>query len=256
MACVCGFAPHKQDIAVGESNGAGAWLRAGVASAATRPRRVTDSLIARSMMNILFDVENLLRTYSYVGVFVIVFLESGIFFALPGDSLLFTAGLFASVAGLNLFILIPSIFVATFLGGLVGYELGIYIESLHRYRFFRAILKPEYIAKAHQFFDAHGKGAILLSRFVPLMRTFAPIAAGIGRMHRPSFVKYSFFSSLLWSVSVTLLGFFLGEIFPQITGYLHYFVFGIIFVSLIPFLTGWLSRRVSRRRTSGSDRSA
>ncbi len=206
----------------------------------------------RPPMNILFDVEQLLRTYGYVGVFLIVFLESGIFFALPGDSLLFTAGLFASLSGLNLFILIPAIFLATFLGGLVGYRIGVYIESLHRYAFFRKILKPEYIAKAHEFFVEHGKGAILISRFVPLMRTFAPIAAGIARMPHAKFVRYSFFSSLLWSLSITLLGYFLGQIFPQITNYLHFVVIGIVVVSLIPFLTEWLRRRLKRSRTTGS----
>ncbi len=200
-------------------------------------------------MDILFDVENLLRTYSYFGVFVIVFLESGIFFALPGDSLLFTAGLLASASNLNLFILIPAIFVATFCGGLVGYQIGMYLESFHRYKFFRKILKPEYIAKAHEFFEEHGKAAIMMSRFVPLMRTFAPIAAGIAKMPWLKFVRYSFVSSLLWSVSITLLGYFLGQAFPQITEYLPFFIIGIVGVSLLPIGTAWLRRHLKRSRT-------
>ena len=200
-------------------------------------------------MNILFDVENLLRTYSYFGVFVIVFLESGIFFALPGDSLLFTAGLLASASNLNLLILIPAIFVATFCGGLVGYQIGMYLKTLHRYAFFRKILKPEYIEKAHEFFAEHGKAAILMSRFVPLMRTFAPIAAGIARMPWLKFVRYSFFSSLLWSVSITLAGFFLGQAFPQITHYLPYFIVGIVIVSCLPALAEYSRRRLKRSRT-------
>lgn len=200
-------------------------------------------------MNILFDVEHLLRTYSYFGVFVIVFLESGIFFPLPGDSLLFTAGLLASVSHLNLFILIPAIFVATFCGGLVGYQIGLYLDSLERYAFFRKILKPQYIEKAHEFFAHHGKAAILMSRFVPLMRTFAPIAAGIARMPWLKFVRYSFASSLLWSVSITLAGYFLGQAFPQITEYLPYFVVGIVIVSCLPALAEWLRRHLKRSRT-------
>jgi len=202
--------------------------------------------------NILFNIEHLLTTYSYAGVFLIVFLESGIFFALPGDSLLFTAGLLASVSNLNLFILIPAIFLATFLGGIAGYYIGIYIESLHRYPIFKKILKPEYILKAHKFFEEHGKAAIIMSRFVPFMRTFAPIVAGIARMPKASFLRYSFISSLLWSTSITLLGYFLGQAFPQIKDYLAYFVAAIVLVSLLPATLEWLRRRGKRRKTSES----
>ncbi len=199
--------------------------------------------------DILLNAEYLLTTYGYIGVFGIVFLESGIFFPLPGDSLLFTAGLLASVSNLNIFFLIPIIFVATFLGGIAGYHIGIYIETLHKYKFFRKLLKPEYIAKAHQFFEEHGKGAILLSRFVPLMRTFAPIVAGIAKMSWPTFLRYSFFSSLLWSTSITLLGYFLGRVFPQIKDYVQYFIFAIVIVSLLPITSEWLRRRLKRSRT-------
>lgn len=201
-----------------------------------------------NLLDILFNIEDLLRSYGYIGVFLVVFLESGIFFALPGDSLLFTAGLFAAVAGLKLYFLIPLIFLATFLGGLAGYEIGGYIERLHKYKFFRLILKQEYIDKAHNFFEKYGRSAILLSRFVPLMRTFAPIVAGIAKMDYPHFLRYSFISSLLWSVSVTLLGFFLGEIFPQITSYLHYFIFGIVGVSLLPLASELIRRQIARSR--------
>lgn len=195
----------------------------------------------------LFNVENLLSTYGYLGIFLVVFLESGIFFLLPGDSLLFTAGLFASVAGLNIFYLVPLIFAATFLGGIVGYHLGRYIERLHRYPLFKRILSPEHIAEAHRFFEKHGKLAIILSRFVPLMRTFAPIAAGIAKMPRAAFIRYSFVSSLLWSFSITLLGYFLGITVPQVKDYLSWLVVAIVGVSLLPVLWQWLLRKRSRR---------
>lgn len=193
-----------------------------------------------TLIHHLFDLNYLLTTYGYVGIFIIVFLESGIFFALPGDSLLFTAGLLATGAGLRLPILIPLIFVATFLGGLAGYHIGINIKKLNGYKLFRKILNPEYIQKANHFFEKHGQPAVILSRFVPVVRTFVPIVAGITHMKYSLFIRYSIISSILWSVIVTLLGFFLGKAFPQIQDYVQYFIIGIIFVSFIPVVIEWI----------------
>ena len=195
------------------------------------------------LLHNLFNIQYLLTTYGYIGIFIIVFLESGIFFALPGDSLLFTAGLLATGVGFNLFILIPIIFLGTLLGGIVGYFIGVYIETLQKYYFFRRIIKQEHLDAAHEFFINHGKVAVILSRFVPVIRTFAPIAAGVGRMNKKLFFLYSIISSILWSTIVTLAGFFLGKTFPHIKDYLSYFIFGIIFVSFIPVLLEWLRGR-------------
>src|ERR1035437_9537500 len=130
----------------------------------------------------LFDITHIISTYGYLGIFVIVFLESGIFFALPGDTLLFTAGLLASVFSLQIFVLIPVIFVATFLGGVIGYEIGVHIERLSHYAIFRRILKKEHLEKTHKFFDKYGRFTVIFSRFVPVVRTFVPIVAGVVRM--------------------------------------------------------------------------
>lgn len=198
-------------------------------------------------MHFLFDIPHLITTYGYVGIFIIIFLESGIFFALPGDSLLFTAGLFASVFSLKLPLLIFIIFVATFFGGLLGYEIGVYLDKLRKYAFFRAILKQEYIDKAHGFFDKYGKFAIIFSRFVPLGRTFVPIVAGIARVPYKFFIKYSLVSSALWSTIVTLLGYYLGRIFPVIKDYLWVMAILVILISLSPFFVEVLRRRRERR---------
>ncbi len=188
-------------------------------------------------MNLLFDIPHLITTYGYVGIFIIVFLESGIFFALPGDSLLFTAGLFASALGLNVLFLISLIILATFLGGLAGYEIGAYLITLEeRYKFLRKILKKEHIDKAHKFFDKHGAFAIVFSRFIPIIRTFVPIVAGIARMHYYDFVKYSIISSVIWSSVVTLLGYFLGQTFPVIKDYLFLMVILVILISVLPLI--------------------
>lgn len=202
------------------------------------------------MSYLLLNTPYLLHHYGYWGIGIIVFLESGIFFPLPGDSLLITAGIFASAHRLNLFAIIPVVFAATFLGGIAGYIIGIYIEHLHRFKFFRKILKEEHIKAAHAFFERHGKGAILLSRFVPVIRTFAPIVAGIARMNFKKFLHYSVLSSALWSIVITSLGYFLGRRFPFIINYLYYFVFLVIFASLIPLVLEWYRRRRRSSRTS------
>ena len=184
----------------------------------------------------LFDITYLITTYGYVGIFIIVFLESGIFFALPGDSLLFTAGLFASAFGMNIVFLVALIFVATFLGGLTGYEIGVYLTKLEQFKFLKKILKKEHIDKAHKFFERHGLFAIIFSRFVPIVRTFVPIVAGIARMHYLTFVKYSIISSFLWSFIVTLLGYFLCQAFPVIKNYLSLITILVVLVSLLPIV--------------------
>ena len=187
-------------------------------------------------MTHLFDIPYLITTYGYAGIAIIVFLESGIFFALPGDSLLFTAGLFVSAFGLNIVFLITLIFIATFLGGLVGYEIGRYLAWFERYPFFRKIIKPGHIKTAHEFFDKHGLVAIIFSRFVPIVRTFMPIVAGVAKMHYGTFLKYSVISSLLWSVLITLVGFYLGQLFPWIKDYISWVAVLIVLVSVIPIL--------------------
>ena len=182
----------------------------------------------------LFDIPHIITTFGYTGIFIIVFLESGIFFPLPGDSLLFTAGLFAGAYGLNIFFLIPMIFVATFLGGLAGYEIGVHLIKLQNFSFFKKILKQEHIDKAHEFFNRHGKVAIAFARFVPIVRTFVPIVAGVAGMNYASFLKYNVVGSLLWSFLVTLLGYFLGHIFPGIKDYLWVVVLLVVFISVLP----------------------
>lgn len=198
-------------------------------------------------MSDLFNIPYLLSTYGYVGVFVIVFLESGIFFALPGDSLLFTAGILASGLGFHLPLLIPLIFVATFLGGIAGYYIGVYIETLHRFTFFQKILKREHIDTTHKFFDKHGLSAILISRFVPIVRTFLPIVAGIARMDFGKFIRYSLLSALLWSVSMTSLGYFLGIKFPVIQNYIQHTIFLVILVSVVPIFYEWWKVRREKK---------
>lgn len=182
----------------------------------------------------LFNIPFLISTYGYAGIFTIVFLESGIFFALPGDSLLFTAGILASSGYLQMYLLIPVIFVSTFLGGIAGYYIGVHIERLRKYSFFAKILKQEHLDKTHFFFEKYGKKMILFSRFIPVVRTFTPIAAGIAKMNYRLFLEYSFLSSVVWSTTVTFAGYFLGQIFPQIQEYMTVVIITVVLLSLLP----------------------
>jgi len=197
-------------------------------------------------MTHLFDITYLFSTYGYLGIFIIIFLESGLFFALPGDSLLFTAGLFVSVYNFNLFLLITIIFFATFLGGLGGYEIGVYLDKLRKFSFFRLILKQKYIDKAHEFFSKYGKFAVAFSRFVPIVRTFTPIVAGIARVPYKFYVKYSLVGSILWSTAITLIGYFLGRLFPVIKDYIWVIAVLVVLVSLVPIFIEIMKGRKPR----------
>lgn len=182
----------------------------------------------------LFNIVEIIQNYGYIGIFSIVFLESGIFFALPGDSLLFTVGVLASADILSIYFVIPLIFVATFTGGLTGYQIGVHLNKLNNYSVFRKILQKKHIDTAEKFFQKYGKFTIVFSRFVPIVRTFAPIVAGIVRMPYKTFLKYSFIGSMLWATSITLLGYFLGRVIPEIKDYMSFFVILVVLLSLVP----------------------
>jgi len=191
----------------------------------------------------LFDITNIITNYGQLGIFIIVFLESGIFFPLPGDSLIFTAGLLAPVLHFNIIFLTSLVFVAAFGGGIVGYYIGTKLELLKRHAFFTKIFKQEYIDEAHDFLEKHGLSAMILSRFVPIVRTFLPIVAGIAHMKYSSFIRYSFFGALIWSISFVLSGYYLGQIFPQIHDYLIYVILLVIFLSILPGIIHYFRRK-------------
>ncbi len=188
--------------------------------------------------------DKLIEAFGTVGLFVIVFAESGLFFGffLPGDSLLVTAGVFAARGDLNLAVIIVGVFMAAVAGDQVGYAFGRRVgPALFRKpdsRFF----KQEHLEKARLYFADHGPKAIVLARFIPFVRTFTPIVAGVGRMHYPTFVAYNVLGGLLWGVGVTMLGYVLGEAF-NVDRYLLPIIGGIIFLSLLPVLREALRAR-------------
>jgi len=184
----------------------------------------------------MFNLLTLINAAGYTGLFAIVFAESGLFFGffLPGDSLLFTAGFLASTGKLEIGMLIPLLCVAAVLGDNVGYafgrRIGPKIFAKKESRFF----KPAHVTHAHQFFLHHGKKAIFLARFLPVVRTFVPIIAGVATMPRKAFMTYNIFGGATWVVGLLTFGYVLGKQIPHAEHYLYPIVLGIIFISFLP----------------------
>ncbi|MES2214271.1 MAG: DedA family protein [Patescibacteria group bacterium] len=195
------------------------------------------------MLHNLIDPAYLLSHYGYIGIFLIVLIESGIFFFLPGDSLLFTAGLLSGSGILNLPVVILLALLGAFFGNLIGYWIGANIEKLHRYALFRRLLHEKHINAAHAFFEKRGKQALVLGRFVPAGRTFIPWVAGIAGMNKKIFIEWSGLGALAWVLIMTLGGFFLGQIFPTLQNYLTEAILIIIFISLLPIGYEWWKGR-------------
>ncbi|HEV7702560.1 MAG TPA: VTT domain-containing protein [Candidatus Paceibacterota bacterium] len=194
-------------------------------------------------MDRLFDITYLVTHFGYIGILIIVFLESGIFFPLPGDSLIFTAGLLAPTLHFNIALLALLVFLAAFLGGIAGYYIGTKLDFLYTYPFFRKIFKEKYTNDANAFLKKHGLSAMVLSRFIPIVRTFMPIVAGMVKMDYKDFIKYSLLGSLIWSSVFVLGGYFLGKSFPQIGEYLLYVILIIVFLSILPGVIHFLKNR-------------
>ena len=191
------------------------------------------------------DPQNLLITFGTIGLFLIVFAESGLFFGffLPGDSLLFTAGLFAAEGTLNLPLILVGCFVAAVAGDQVGYLFGQRVGPALFRRPDSRLFKQEYVERAQEFFARHGAKTIVLARFVPIVRTFAPILAGVGRMPYRTFLSFNVIGGFLWAIGVTLLGFWLGNLIPDIDRYLLPIIVLIIALSFLPMVFEWRKRR-------------
>ena len=194
----------------------------------------------------MFNIVEIISATGYVGITSIVFAECGLFFGffLPGDSLLFTAGFLASTGVLHIVPLLLLTLTAAVLGESVGYlfgrKIGPMIWRRKRSRFY----DPEHIRKAQEFFLRHGNKAVFLARFIPIVRTFVPIVAGVAKMPAHAFTIYNIFGALAWAGGITLLGYGLGSSVPNAETYLLPGILLIIFISFIPAVVEW--RRAKR----------
>jgi membrane-associated protein len=196
----------------------------------------------------MFDLVNLVETAGYIGLFLIIFAESGILigFFLPGDSLLFTAGFLASQGYLRIELLIPLLFIAAFLGDSVGYYFGKAMGPRVFVRPKSFWFNPENVERTARFFEKYGKKAIVLARFIPVVRTFVPIMAGVGQMRYRDFSFYNFAGAVVWAVGITMLGYLFGASIPNPDRYVLPVVALIIIVSLVPPF--WQFYRERRKR--------
>ncbi|HET8560782.1 MAG TPA: VTT domain-containing protein [Marmoricola sp.] len=188
---------------------------------------------------------------------VIVFVECGLLFPfLPGDTLLFAIGLFVATdqLHLNIFVALVIFSVAAFLGNVVGYEIGRRVGPPLYNRDGR-ILKRKYLDQTRDFFDRHGNKALVIGRFVPFVRTYITLVAGITEMGRRRFSVWSAVGAVAWVLAITLLGYFLGQAMPWLAGKIDLVILGLLVLSVVPIaIEWWRHRRRDRSSTTADDR--
>lgn len=184
------------------------------------------------------DLPDLIRAIGYLGLFGIVFAETGLLigFFLPGDSLLFTAGILASQGFLNIYTTLIVLGAAAIIGDSVGYAIGRNLGPKVFVKEESLLFSKHHIAKAQEYFDKYGASTIVIARFVPIVRTFAPTLAGVGKMSYPKFLLYNVVGGLFWIASITLLGYYLGIKIPQIEHYLLPIIVLIVLLSISPYI--------------------
>lgn len=206
--------------------------------------------IDKYLMQIVSDY----RTWTYLILFAIIFMETGFVVTpfLPGDSLLFAAGTIAAMPGnpLNIVYIIPLLITAAFAGDNTNYFIGRFLGHKVYERNYR-LIKREYLDKTNVFYEKHGRITIIIARFIPIIRTFAPFVAGVGTMHYIRFVSFSILGNIIWVGLFSLAGYFFGKI-PVIKNNFTIAIFTIIFVSVLPIIITavrkYLGRRTSRNR--------
>lgn len=197
----------------------------------------------------LRDIQALVAWAGYIGLFIIVFAETGLLigFFLPGDSLLFTAGLFAAQGLFNIYELSGLLIVAAITGDAVGYYIGktgghaLYAREDSRF------FKKKHLLATKEFYDKYGTFTIVAARWMPFARTFAPVVAGIAEMPYSKFVTYNVVGGISWVLSVTLAGYYLGTAFPEIVNHLEVVIAIIIFLSLLPGIIKYLQVKYGKK---------
>lgn len=212
---------------------------------------MTDALLFKPPLALgpqWLEPEFLIETFGTLGILAIVFVESGLLvgFMLPGDSLLFTAGLLSSTGTLpDIWVLLLTVPIAAIAGDQVGYAIGRKagpsVFSRPDSRFFR----PEYVEKAHEFFERYGARTVVIARFVPIVRTLTPVMAGVSRMRYRTFVAYNVIGGVAWGVGVTSLGYFLGQV-EFVHDNIEPIIIGIVALSVVPIAVELLRARRSR----------
>lgn len=191
------------------------------------------------------DPIQIVETLGYIGIFSIVLAESGIFigFFLPGDSLLMTAGLFATQGTLSIVTLLIIVPIAAILGDSIGYSFGKFIGPRLFTKEDSWLFNKKHIERSRKFYEKHGPRAVLIARFIPIVRTFVPIIAGVGEMKYSKFLMYNIVGGFLWADIFLLAGYFLGQMIPNLEVYILPIVAVIILLSILPIGWEWYKER-------------
>lgn len=216
---------------------------------------ITDLLQYLNPKVLIDALLNWLGAYVYFGLFFIIFAETGlaIGFFLPGDSLLVVAGLFAAAGKLNVWIMLASLFVAAVVGDTVGYLSGRKVGAAIFKRPKSRLFNPKHLQKAHEFYEKHGGKTIVLARFVPIVRTFAPIVAGAAQMRYRDFIIYNIAGGALWISSMLFAGYFLGGVVESAFGirledHIDKVVIVVVFLSIIPIIVEYLKAKFGKSK--------
>lgn len=197
----------------------------------------------------------LLGGYVYLGLWFVIFAETGLAvgFFLPGDSLLVVSGLFAAAGKLNVWLVMLAFFLGSVIGDSTGYWTGRWMGQTLFTRETSRIFKPSRVKKAHDFFEKYGVKTVILARFVPIVRTFAPLVVGAAEMPYSRFLPFSIIGGLLWICSMVLAGYFLGGIIENALGikleeHIEKVVIVVVFLSLLPPMIEFLRHRSARKK--------
>ena len=208
--------------------------------------------LVQRLFETLYNVPELIRIVGLIGIVFIVFAETGLMvgFFLPGDSLLVTAGLFAARGDIDIFWLNVTVIAAAIVGDATGYWIGRRAGAALYSRPNSFFFRRQHLIYAHDFYERHGGKTIVLARFMPIVRTFAPVVAGAAEMSYARFAAYNVVGGIGWGLSMTLTGYFIGQTVPNIEENIHLLVAVVIFLSLLPAIVAWLRTRSKATSTS------
>ncbi len=203
----------------------------------------------------LRDVEGLVATAGLIGITLIILAETGLLvFFLPGDSLLVTAGLLAASGAvpLNVWVLGVCCSVAAVVGDTISYHIGRRMGAALFTREDSLLFNKKHLQRAHAFYEKHGGKTIIIARFMPIVRTFAPVVAGAGTMSYPRFLSYNVIGGLGWIWSMLLLGYGLGNTIPGVAQHIEAIILLVVFLSILPGIVAWLRERHAARRAAAA----
>lgn len=203
----------------------------------------------RHWFHFITDVRGLVQAGGYIALSIIVFIETGLMvgFFLPGDSLLVTAGLFAAKGDLNIFYLIALLSFCAIAGDATGYYIGWKLGPALFRKEDSLLFKKKHLIATHDFYEKHGGKTIIIARFVPIIRTFAPVVAGMANMSYRRFALFNIVGGISWVVSMTMIGYLLVTIFPATEHHIEKVIIIVIFLSLLPGVIEWMR---ARRKTA------